>query len=114
MQSHSTYINHHARTSRLRLVAVKTIFFQILIPLPRLTLFEQYRHIGDCHRLILSTLRGAPILWRSSGRGILIANRGGPVPPRALGTPREERFATRLPYHRSWIKPFEEPGRLYL
>jgi hypothetical protein len=37
MPSRSTYINHHARTSRLRLVAVKTIFFHILIPLPRLT-----------------------------------------------------------------------------
>ena len=37
MPSRSTYINHHARTSRLRLVAVKTIFFHILIPLPRLS-----------------------------------------------------------------------------
>ena len=43
MPSRSTYINHHARTSRLRLVAVKTIFFHILIPLPTTTVCF---HIG--------------------------------------------------------------------
>ena len=49
MPSRSTYINHHARTSRLRLVAVKTIFFHILIPLPGLTLLEQFLPLAKSH-----------------------------------------------------------------
>ena len=51
MPSRSTYINHHARTSRLRLVAVKTIFFHILIPLPGLKCLT---HPSPIQKLIIT------------------------------------------------------------